>query len=216
MRGGPAGRISARREPEVDRDHALVPNPGGAEVTRSSARTSSAATTSSTQLAATCTAIRDCRSTVVRRRRRATCSAGARPNSTAVSRTRNTANAATLQSTRGSSHDGAPVIFIRPSSTRRPTNSPAAVPSEESTRLSVNSWRTSRAASAPTAERIAISRSRATPRASSRPPRFAHAAVRISRTRAPAIPMASGILLDGGAPVPRLVPPPLLARPPVH
>ncbi len=53
---------------------------------------------------------------------------------------------------------------------------PNTPPANDSTRLSVINWRTIRARDAPSANRVAISRERALPRASSSPAMFAHAA----------------------------------------
>ncbi len=117
----------------------------------------------------------------------------------------------TRQSGLGSSHGGASVASITERSSRKASAIPAADPRKASNRLSVKSCRSNRARPAPTAARIVSSRSRATPRASSRPPRFAQATARINNTSAPMIPITGSDSSGPGVPVPREEPPPILA-----
>ena len=111
--------------------------------------------------------------------------AGARPNTTPVSRERAAATPSTFQlsSARGIKF-GCPLASSRPRK-RMPQiakSTPRTPPRDASTTLSVSNCRTTRSRLAPTLSRNAISRRRAAARASSRFAIFAHAIARINPT----------------------------------
>ena len=111
-------------------------------------------------------------------------SAGINPNTIPLPIATEAVTSNTLQSSVTSFSRGivrAPTRFRR-SRPHRDNNTPAVPPARASATLSVNIWRNSRDGLAPTATRIASSRSRALARANSMVARFAHATSKTSAT----------------------------------
>jgi hypothetical protein len=113
-------------------------------------------------------------------------SAGTRPKNIAVIVLAHTANSSASPSTRTASRRGRLAGFNHVNA-RMPVpaiRSPTMPPPAASTRLSVDSWRSSRPRLAPSAPRTAISRSRTVARARSRCATFAHAMTSTNPTAA--------------------------------
>ena len=158
--------------------------PGSTRTRRSKLRTSSPAPTRRTAASATSATTRP----RARRRRsrlvpavppslsafqtagRATCRAGARPNTSALTTETPIANARTLglREMRATCSSSAGSAALSASRDQEARSSPVAPPARASSRASVVSWRTRRQREAPRLMRTAISRSRASARASRR------------------------------------------------
>ena len=127
--------------------------------------------------------------------------AGARPNSTPVATATANANSMAVPSMRGASSAGnenggikLSIHFI----VAKPTPMPTMPPQMAIKTFSVRNWRAKRQRLAPSAARTAISRSRATPRASARLARFAQP---IRTTNAVAANMTSTAVRNCGPPM---------------
>ncbi len=114
------------------------------------------------------------------------CSPGASPTRMADAIETTTVNAATSTFNPGATKLGSVtgLSVASQATARRASTRPAAVPVSVSTQLSVTNWRTRRALPAPRAVRTAISRRRASDRATSRLATLAHAMSRTKTTAA--------------------------------
>ena len=129
--------------------------------------------------------------------RRASCSAGASPKSSAVKTVRPRLNANTGRSNPISASFGIAPSGMKVTSALMPAYAkpqPTTVPPSPSSTLSTSSCRTTRHRLAPSAARIAISRSRAVDRAKSM---FATLAQAISKSSATAAPSVNSVLRKG-------------------
>ena len=110
------------------------------------------------------------------------CSAGSKPNTTAVMSDTATTNARTPPSMPASASRGTllEAVVLKPAIPQSASNSPSAPPAIDNRKLSVSNWRINRIRPAPSAVRIAISRSRVAARASKRLAMFTQA---INRTK---------------------------------